>query len=268
VFGTPDQDDDRKHDDHAARIAATLENSDDDLPELQPASDSDLESESDFDEEFVPPPKSTVPVSDAVGGVTTSVGSARIDLLHRRLGHLSESGVHLLRRRGLAPGVKASEKLSFCESCARVNRASFPTPRFDIPTSPLGVLDEVHADLTGPITPSGLGGVRELSLTIEKSSRRLDSFQAKDEAFDAFQVYRARSEKQIGRPIKTFWTDQGGEYVDHRIAELTASSGMIHQFSVPYEYEQNGLVERPMRTVMTVARALLHIASMPRHFLA
>jgi hypothetical protein len=69
------------------------------LPKLQPASDSDLESESDSDDEFVPPPKSTVPVSDAVCGATTSVGSARIDLLHRRLGHLSESGLPLLRRR-------------------------------------------------------------------------------------------------------------------------------------------------------------------------
>ena len=100
VFAAPDEDDDHKHEDHAARIAATREDSDDDQPELLPASDSDLESDPDSDDEFVPPPKSTVPVSDAVGGATTSVGSARIDLLYRRLGHLSESGLHLLRHRG------------------------------------------------------------------------------------------------------------------------------------------------------------------------
>jgi hypothetical protein len=95
VFAAPDEDDDRKHEDHAARIAATREDSDDDQLELQPASDSDLESDPDSDDEFVPPPESTAPVSDPVGGATTSVGSARIDLLHRRLGHLSESGLHL-----------------------------------------------------------------------------------------------------------------------------------------------------------------------------
>jgi hypothetical protein len=248
-----------KYDDMPALIPDSDEEKDDDIPNLVDPSDSEDDSDYDSDDDLPTPPL-----------IVTGAGVLPIDRHHQRLGHLSEKNIHALRRQGSITGVKASDKLSPCATCSRVNlnRTSFPTPDFDIATTELEVGDENHRDLTGPITPPGLNGERYLSLSIDKRSRHLeaDSIKTKDESFDSFKTFLARSEKQTGRPLKKLWTDRGGEYANQRFSDLTTTSGIIHQFSVPYDHEQNGLIERPMRTVMTVARALLDSSSVPRRF--
>jgi transposase InsO family protein len=247
-----DDDPEGKHEEYAARLEAATPN---DLPLLLDTTSDDSE---DFDDLPPPPPPSASPVE-----------MRPVDRIHQRLGHLSLRGIQQLRREGRAPGVKASDKLSPCNTCARVNsiRTSFPTPDFDVSSIPLEVLDEEHADLTGPIQPPGTEGERYLSLTVDKASGHIhgDCLQTKDQSFESFTNYSSQVQTKFGRPIKKLWTDRGGEYVNHEFADHAKASGMEHHFSVATVSQQNGLVERAMRTVLSVARALLDFGSVRKN---
>lgn len=67
-------------------------------------------------------------------------------LWHMRLGHMSEKGIHLLRKVFLAN--KVSVKLEFCEHCVlgKQKRISFST----ITHRTRGIVDYIHSDLCGP----------------------------------------------------------------------------------------------------------------------
>ena len=57
--------------------------------------------------------------------------------------------------------------------------------------------------------------------------------------------------------MKILRTDNGSEFCNSKVNEITDSSGIIHQKSAPYTPEQNGLVERMNRTLIEKARCML-----------
>ena len=72
---------------------------------------------------------------------------SRIELWHRRLGHVSERGLVELSKQGMLCGDKV-EKLNFCEHCVygKTCKAKFGVGQ----QRTKGILDLIHADLWGP----------------------------------------------------------------------------------------------------------------------
>ncbi len=60
-----------------------------------------------------------------------------------------------------------------------------------------------------------------------------------------------------GNSCKFLFSDRGGEYVSHDLANWCAEKGIVHDFSVPRTPEQNGVAERINRTLNDIARAML-----------
>lgn len=58
--------------------------------------------------------------------------------------------------------------------------------------------------------------------------------------------------------VQTLRTDNGLEFVNRDVKELTRSLGIRHEKTVAYSPEQNGAAERENRTVVETARTLLH----------
>ncbi|MBW0537409.1 hypothetical protein O181_077124 [Austropuccinia psidii MF-1] len=53
--------------------------------------------------------------------------------------------------------------------------------------------------------------------------------------------------------IKTLRTDNGTEFKNHFLNDFLVKNGIIHEYSMPYEYHQNGQIERTDRTISEMA---------------
>ena len=71
-------------------------------------------------------------------------------------------------------------------------------------------------------------------------------------------------EKQTRKSVKILRSDNGGEYLSKEFDEYLTSEGILHQTSVPGSPQQNGLAERFNRTLMEMARSMIHGANLPK----
>ena len=66
----------------------------------------------------------------------------------------------------------------------------------------------------------------------------------KDEARDAFIKYKNEVENQLSKKIKRLRTERGGEYESNPFNSFCEDHGIIHETTLPYSSESNGIVER------------------------
>ena len=87
----------------------------------------------------------------------------------------------------------------------------------------------------------------------------------KDEVFSKFKEFKALIENHTEKKIKTFWSDNGVEFTSNEFKELCKDSGIKREFSTPYNPQQNGILKWKNRTIMEVAREMLHDQDLPMH---
>lgn len=146
-------------------------------------------------------------------------------LWHQRLGHahpdsviqyLRENHNLLLSRKDFVP----------CDSCAMGKLSQSPK------TSPFHrsshLLDVVHSDLMGPISPQTKLGARYIMTFIDNHTRHNVCYllKSKDEAFNKFKQYKAMIEKQTQRSIVKLKTDRGGEYSSDEFIKYLQEEGI------------------------------------------
>lgn len=68
--------------------------------------------------------------------------------------------------------------------------------------------------------------------------------------------------------LRVLRTDNGSEYVSHKFSAKLERLGVEHQQTVPYNPQQNGLIERLNRTLMELVRSMLHHKKLPKAFWA
>ena len=87
----------------------------------------------------------------------------------------------------------------------------------------------------------------------------------KDEVFNKFKEFEGLIENHTENKIKTFLSDNGGEFTSNEFKELCKDSGTKRELTTPYNPQQNGVAERKNRTIMEFARAMLHDQYIPMH---
>jgi transposase InsO family protein len=85
----------------------------------------------------------------------------------------------------------------------------------------------------------------------------------KDEVFDRFKEFRALVENQTGRRIRVLRSDNGGEYTSNEFVEYCATEGIKKELTVPYNPQQNGVVEHKNKTIVGAVRAMIHDQGLP-----
>ncbi|MBW0486044.1 hypothetical protein O181_025759 [Austropuccinia psidii MF-1] len=73
-------------------------------------------------------------------------------------------------------------------------------------------------------------------------------------------------EKKTGKRIKTFRSNNGGEFCNSTLENWCNSRGTVHEKSLPYHHEQNGSIERYNRTIADMGRTLLHESGLAKSF--
>jgi len=121
------------------------------------------------------------------------------------------------------------------------------------------ILDLIHSDVCGPMSNKSLGGHQYYVTFIDDHSRKtwLDYLlKTKDEVFEKFKEFRSEVENLIEKKIKTLRSDNGGEYTSKELITHCKEAGIKRELIVPYNPEQNGVVERESRTIKECIRTM------------
>jgi len=99
---------------------------------------------------------------------------------------------------------------------------------------------------------------------IDDFSRKVHVYtlKIKDEVLTYCKLFKNLVENQCQKKIKALRTDNGTEYVNGTFEIFFNEAGKIHQKSVSYTPEQNGLAERMNRTLTEKARCMLFDAKL------
>ncbi|GKC23544.1 retrotransposon protein, putative, ty1-copia subclass [Tanacetum coccineum] len=168
---------------------------------------------------------------------------------HKRLGHISEVGLQVLKKQGLF-GKESLGKLDFYENCdpEKSHRVSFSVGRH----TTQGVINYVHSELWGPSQVESLGGKRYFLSIVHDYSRRVWVYilRFKHKAFGKFKEWKQLVKNQTGRIVKKLRTDNGLEFCNQEFEQLCIESGIARHLTVTGTPQQNGLAERMNRTLM------------------
>ena len=85
----------------------------------------------------------------------------------------------------------------------------------------------------------------------------------KSEVFDVFVNFYNMIPTQFHTSLKILRSDNGGEYVSHKMKDFILEHGMLHQTTCPDTPQQNGVAERKNRTLLEIARALMFESHVP-----
>ncbi|KAL8157792.1 hypothetical protein AgCh_002484 [Apium graveolens] len=186
-------------------------------------------------------------------------------LWHTRLGHMNFQAVKLMTEHEMVYGVpRFSLPKELCTGCLMSKQMRKPFPG-QASFHAKKVLELIHGDLCGLITPATLGGNRYFLLFVDDFSRMMWAYMlaSKDEALQAFKKFKVQVEREHANKIKVLRTDRGGEFCSKEFKEYCEGHVIIRHFTAPYTPQQNGVVERRNRTIVAMARSFLKERKVP-----
>jgi transposase InsO family protein len=187
---------------------------------------------------------------------------------HARLGHINFTALRKMTREGLVRGMPLLNQVDqVCEAClaGKQRRAPFPQKA---PRRSTEVLQLIHGDICGPITPPTPSGNRYFLLLVDDYSRYMwiALLPSKDAAAAAIKNIQAAAERKSGKKLLALRTDRGGEFAATDFTNYCAQLGVRRELTAPYTPQQNGVVERRNQSVVGMARSILKAKALPSVF--
>lgn len=186
---------------------------------------------------------------------------------HARLGHIGRDSMGSMIKHELVYGIPNLKiERETCSTCLLGKQARHMFPKATAYRAS-NVLELVHGDLCGPITPSTPAKNKYIFVLIDDHSRYQWSILLKEkgEAFEKFKRFKAMVEQETGAVIKTFRTDRGGEFTSGEFQAFCETNGIMRHLTAPYSPQQNGVVERRNRTLLGMTRSVMKHMSMPNY---
>jgi hypothetical protein len=90
----------------------------------------------------------------------------------------------------------------------------------------------------------------------------------KGKTFDIFKKFATGAQNEFGSSMVKIRSDNGSEFRNTRVKEYCDGEGIKHEFSSTYTPQQNGVVERKNKTLVTLARAMLDDYGVSQRFWA
>ena len=136
-----------------------------------------------------------------------------------------------------------------------------------------GVLELIHTDICGPFSVKSVDGFDSFITFTDDYSRYgyIYPIKERSEALDKFKVFKAEVENQHNQKIKIVISDRGGEYygrhtpygqVPGPFARFLQENGIVAQYSMPGDPQQNGVAKRRNRTLMDMVRSMLSYSTL------
>nr|GFA24727.1 ribonuclease H-like domain, reverse transcriptase, RNA-dependent DNA polymerase [Tanacetum cinerariifolium] len=80
--------------------------------------------------------------------------------------------------------------------------------------------------------------------------------------------YKKTIENELRTTLKMLRTDRGGEFTSNEFNQFYKENGIARQLTAPYSPQQNEVVERRNRTLMSTTRCMMKATNMPQNFWA
>ncbi|XP_074379364.1 retrovirus-related Pol polyprotein from transposon TNT 1-94 isoform X2 [Apium graveolens] len=191
-------------------------------------------------------------------------------LWHKRLGHFHHAAILFMEKNNMARGLPAlGEEPPKCVACQYGKQSRLPFQQ-NSAWRATEKLQLIHTDVAGPMSTPSLNGSKYYIAFIDDYSRMcwIYFMKQKSEVADIFATFKAWVETQTSSKIIMIRSDNGTEYTSEKFNKFCRDAGIEHQLTAPYTPQQNGVVERKNRTIMEMARCLLHDKGLPKKFWA
>ena len=190
-------------------------------------------------------------VNTVVGKKRGKVAENSSMLWHKRLGHISRERMERLIRENILHNLDFPD-FDTCVDCVK-GKLTAGTRKSRVARNE-EVLQLIHTDICGPITPTAMGGFRYFITFIDDFSRHgwIDLLREKSESLDAFKAFKAVVELKLGKMIKCVRSDRGGEYYGRYnetgrnpgpFARFLQDSGIEAQYTMPALLNKMGLLK-------------------------
>lgn len=200
----------------------------------------------------------------------TSQSPANIATWHCRFAHLNQT--YLKRLSGMTSGMKILAEptdLPFCTVCTQSKIIRQPHRDAHTPSDIPGY--RIHVDVEGSANAyvTWKGYYRYFVLLVDDFTRVtwVKFMKKKSEVLTIFRDFVVMLEKHYNIQVCIIHTDFG-EFNSDAAAEYFSRTGITWEPSVPNAQQQNGVVERHMRTVVEGAQAQMIDANLPIKLLA
>lgn len=184
------------------------------------------------------------------------------ELWHKWMAHLHHGALRVLRE--IVTGLLdfSTDNHDVCKGCAlgKYTKTPFSSSYNRI----LAILDLIQSDLCGPRHFLSFSGYEYYVSFIDEYSRKtwILFMKTNNQVFKRFQEFKALVENQTMNKIKAFRTDNGGEYTCNEM-DFCMRASIRREFTLPYNPQQNGVVERKNRAIVGEMRAMLHDHRLP-----
>uniref|UniRef100_A0A1J3J2T0 Retrovirus-related Pol polyprotein from transposon TNT 1-94 n=4 Tax=Noccaea caerulescens TaxID=107243 RepID=A0A1J3J2T0_NOCCA len=202
--------------------------------------------------------KRSSPLSCSFTSAIPVITNAMNTMWHARLGHPHSRALKLM-----LPNISFDNDK--CESCilGKHCKTVFPSSS----TVYEKCFDLIHSDVWTSPCLSRENHKYFVTFIDEKSKYTwLTLLPSKDRVLEAFINFQSYVTNHYNAKIKTFRSDNGGEYTSKAFKQFLDKNGIIHQTSCPYTPQQNGVAERKNRHLMEVARSMMFHTNVPKRF--
>jgi hypothetical protein len=191
-------------------------------------------------------------------------------LWHCCLGHISRGGIERLIKNEILPPLEFSDS----EQCIECIKGKFVKKIKKNAKRSTGVLEIIYTDICGPFNVKSVDGYDSFITFTDDYSHYgyIYPIKERSEALDKFKIFKAKVENQHDLKIKIVRSDRGGEYYDRHtpygqvtgpFAKFLIEQGIVAQYSMPGEPQQNGVAERRNRTLMHMVRSMISYSTLP-----
>ena len=186
-------------------------------------------------------------------------------LWHRRLGHINKEYLKQMKDDNMVTGLSEKQEKVDCESCIKGKQAELPYKKQRPKTS--RILERVHTDVCGPITPASHDGYKYFVSFIDDYSHFACVYliKQKSDVFATFQKYEKAVTTKFNSKIAHLRCDQGREYLSNEQLKYYEENGIELETTVGYCPKQNGVAERFNRSVVEKARTMLIESGMKKY---
>ncbi|KAD3337408.1 hypothetical protein E3N88_32928 [Mikania micrantha] len=195
-------------------------------------------------------------LGNGVFQIDSSNGVDKACLWHCRLGHINKKRMAQLQKDGVLESFDLRSD-DTCESCLLGKMTKSPFTGFCERGE--GLLDLIHTDVCGPFRSTTRDANRFYVTFTDDYSKYgyIYLIKHKSETFEKFKEFKQEVENQLGRKIKMFRSDRGGEYLSIEFHDYLKECGIVSQLTPPRTPQLNGVAERRNRTLLDMVVVLL-----------
>ncbi|CAI7743657.1 unnamed protein product [Closterium sp. NIES-53] len=201
--------------------------------------------------------------------LVAATGKSTPDWLHARLAHVTVDTIKSSAKHDVATGLDITPSTGTdppCISCVggKLARHTFPATGLDGAEA----LAVVHIDLCGPFRVAAKDGSLYFLLLKDRHTRFVwvMPIARKSDVLREFKKWLVLVERQTKKSVLMLRSDRGGEFLGKEFTEFVDGKGIVHDLTCPYTPQQNGMVEREMRTTVESVRTMLLHMGVQHHW--